>query len=185
MLPSLSFRAAPVLLAALCPALLSSCGGGGGSISATASHNPGYGPFDRNGNYVESWADKPARKHAWASPGASSPTLAGKPARVTQTATSAERPPLITRRKKPTTPLRPLPTLPPVARPQPRPVSPPAVQVSPQPTVPEPAARHVVVKGDTLYSLSRRYNSSVGAIQRANGISGTIIRIGQTLRIPR
>jgi len=42
-----------------------------------------------------------------------------------------------------------------------------------------------VVKGDTLYSLSRRYGSSVGAIQRANGIRGTIIRIGQTLRIPR
>jgi len=66
----LSFLITPALLAAACATLLSSCsgGGGGGRISATASHNPGYGPFDRHGNYVEAWADKPARKHAWASP---------------------------------------------------------------------------------------------------------------------
>ncbi len=50
---------------------------------------------------------------------------------------------------------------------------------------PKPAARHTVVKGDTLYSLGRRYGTSVGAIQRANGITGTLIRIGQTLKIPR
>ena len=44
---------------------------------------------------------------------------------------------------------------------------------------------HIVRSGDTLYSLSRRYNTSVSAIQRANGMSSTAISRGKTLRIPR
>ena len=43
---------------------------------------------------------------------------------------------------------------------------------------------HTVVQGDTLYSLARRYNTSVSAIQSANGLTGTLIRTGQTLVIP-
>ncbi|MCB1243324.1 MAG: LysM peptidoglycan-binding domain-containing protein [Akkermansiaceae bacterium] len=43
---------------------------------------------------------------------------------------------------------------------------------------------HTVAKGDTLYSLSRRYGTSVSAIQGANGLTSSNIRIGQTLSIP-
>ena len=43
---------------------------------------------------------------------------------------------------------------------------------------------HTVVKGDTLFSLARRYNTSVNAIKSANGLSSDTIRIGQTLTIP-
>lgn len=43
---------------------------------------------------------------------------------------------------------------------------------------------HTVVKGDTLYGLSRRYGTSVSAIQGANGLTSDNIRIGQTLSIP-
>jgi hypothetical protein len=43
---------------------------------------------------------------------------------------------------------------------------------------------HTVAKGDTLFSLARRYNTSVSAIKSANGLSSDIIRIGQTLTIP-
>jgi LysM repeat protein len=55
---------------------------------------------------------------------------------------------------------------------------------SPRPK-PKPIVRHLVKKGDTLYSLGRRYGTSVSSIQRANGISGTNIRLGQTLKIPK
>ncbi|MEN9020109.1 MAG: LysM peptidoglycan-binding domain-containing protein [Verrucomicrobiales bacterium] len=42
-----------------------------------------------------------------------------------------------------------------------------------------------VKKGDTLYSIARKYNGvSHQDIMRANGI-GTTIRPGQTLKIPR
>lgn len=42
---------------------------------------------------------------------------------------------------------------------------------------------HVVAKGDTLYNISKRYNTTVKAIQNANNITGTSIAIGQVLII--
>jgi LysM repeat protein len=44
--------------------------------------------------------------------------------------------------------------------------------------------KHIVKKGDTLYGLSRRYKTSVSAIQKRNGLKGTTIRNGATLIIP-
>lgn len=43
---------------------------------------------------------------------------------------------------------------------------------------------HTVVKGDTLFNISRRYGTTVGAIQSANGINGDLIRLGERLVIP-
>ena len=42
---------------------------------------------------------------------------------------------------------------------------------------------HVVQKGDTLYSISKRYNTSVDEIKKMNGLSGNNISIGQILSI--
>lgn len=54
---------------------------------------------------------------------------------------------------------------------------------------PKPAVakttRHTVRKGDTLSGLASKYGTSVSAIQKANGISGTMIRDGKSLVIPR
>ena len=47
------------------------------------------------------------------------------------------------------------------------------------------ASSHVVSKGDTLYNLSKRYGTSVAAIQAANGLPDSLIRLGSTLNIPR
>lgn len=59
----------------------------------------------------------------------------------------------------------------------------------PFPTAPPRSAEaaeveHVVRAGDTLAALARRYGTTVEAIQRANGLSGTTIEVGQRLRIP-
>ena len=43
---------------------------------------------------------------------------------------------------------------------------------------------HTVAKGDTLYSISRRYDVSVPAIQAENGMSSTKLSVGQHIRIP-
>jgi tetratricopeptide (TPR) repeat protein len=43
---------------------------------------------------------------------------------------------------------------------------------------------HLVRKGDTLYSISRRYGTTVQAIMEANGLTGHIIYVGQRLYIP-
>ena len=56
------------------------------------------------------------------------------------------------------------------------------------PTTTKPTYRstrsHTVQRGDTLFNLSRRYGTTVGAIQSANGLGGDLIRIGETLKIP-
>jgi hypothetical protein len=43
---------------------------------------------------------------------------------------------------------------------------------------------HVVVAGDTLFSLARRYGTSVSAIRQRNNLTGNTIYRGQTLFIP-
>jgi LysM repeat protein len=52
-------------------------------------------------------------------------------------------------------------------------------------TTPAPAGAvyHTVVKGDTLYGLSKRYGTTVEAIQRLNNLTVTTISIGQVLRV--
>lgn len=42
---------------------------------------------------------------------------------------------------------------------------------------------HVVKKGDTLYSISKRYNTTVAQVQKMNKLTGTNLSIGQTLKI--
>ena len=44
---------------------------------------------------------------------------------------------------------------------------------------------HIVEKGETLYSISRRYGITVDALQKANGMnSSSILKAGQKLTIP-
>lgn len=43
---------------------------------------------------------------------------------------------------------------------------------------------HTVRKGDTLYSLARRYNTSVDALRKLNNLKGSALGIGKRLRVP-
>jgi len=52
------------------------------------------------------------------------------------------------------------------------------------PTPPSEQIVHVVQPGDTLYSLARRYGTTVEAIRAANGLTGDAISVGQRLIIP-
>lgn len=42
---------------------------------------------------------------------------------------------------------------------------------------------YTVAKGDTLYSISKRYNLTVKELQQLNGLSGTDLSVGQVLNI--
>jgi len=44
---------------------------------------------------------------------------------------------------------------------------------------------HKVVKGDTLYSISKRYNLTVDELKSLNGLSNTDISIGQELQVSK
>jgi len=48
-----------------------------------------------------------------------------------------------------------------------------------------PRMMHTVRSGESLYTIARRYGSSVSAIRQANGIRGNLIHPGQTLVVPR
>jgi nucleoid-associated protein YgaU len=45
-------------------------------------------------------------------------------------------------------------------------------------------SRYTVAKGDTLYGIARKKGTTVAKIKAANGLSGDLIRPGQSLKIP-
>lgn len=46
------------------------------------------------------------------------------------------------------------------------------------------AASHKVVKNDSLWAISKKYGVSISSLKKANSLSGNIIYVGQTLKIP-
>ena len=145
--PVMFSTAAIVLLAASC-----------NQMRYGGEHPVGTGPFDSRGNYVEAWADNPAK---WRGGDRKpTPTRTTTPSRPAQTAsTAASRPSQGTAAR-------------PAATPQPRP--------QPQPQ----QRRYTVKRGDNLSAIARRHNTTVAGLRRANGISGSLIHPGQVLRIP-
>ena len=167
------------------------------SLSNCANNkNPGNpqavtGPFDKNGNYVEEWADNPSK---WRKSGnAPSPHEQGSD-ELPEIAKNEQPPqnsvPLVT-----STPSKPAPV---IAKTEVK-----QTDSTPKTTVKKPAptvtkakpktvvkakpksTRYVVKKGDSLSLIASRTGSSVSAIKSANGISGTLIRPGQSLTIPK
>jgi LysM repeat protein len=165
---------------------LSNCANSGGGGQS------GTGPFDSRGNYVEAWADNPSK---WKkTPGAPSPheqrsdelpeiasneqppsnavpIVSGggsKPAPVISTTEVTQRP-KATSNSSSTANSKPKPKVVVKAKPKPKPK----------------AVKYVVKSGDSLSAIASRTGSSVSAIQKANGISGTLIRPGQSLTIPK
>jgi LysM repeat protein len=171
----------PECLLSFCAAMLML--GGCANQNKVAENDPfGTGPFDSQGNYREDWADDPTK---WRRPGSRKTT----PPEDVPVIAANEKPPA---NASPLPPARstsssPKPTPKPsttVARteskPKPKPV---AAKPKPKPK-PQPT-RYVVKKGDSLYTIAMRNKTSVSALQRANGISGTLIHPGQRLTIPK
>jgi LysM repeat protein len=156
MMRAMDLTARTLALLLLVP-LFTQCG-----YKSAPSSSSVTGPFDSRGNYVEDWVDKPDQWYRPPTPG-SAPTRSKKnlAANTEQSQTQVS-----------------------AARPDPAPV---VVKAKPKPKPkPKPSfAYHKVRRGDTLSALSRRYSTSISSIQRANGISGTVIRLGETLKIPK
>lgn len=43
---------------------------------------------------------------------------------------------------------------------------------------------YIVKSGDNLYSIARKFNTTVDALMSANGLTSTLLRVGQRLKIP-
>jgi LysM repeat protein len=167
----------------------------------TAPPSDNVGPFDANGNYVEAWADDPSKWRSY-----KPKDVENDPPMIAKNEQPPDHSvPLVT---GDSTEPRSLPTKPVTSSPRPTPstsqvtsrsTTKPRTSITsnkakPKPTVakakpkakPKPSVvRHTVKKGDSLSSLASKYGSSVSAIKSANGISGTLIRPGQSLTIPK
>jgi membrane-bound lytic murein transglycosylase D len=58
-----------------------------------------------------------------------------------------------------------------------------ATQPAPQPTPSVPDGYHLVVKGDTLFSIARKYNITPARLKELNNMTDDTVRVGQTLKI--
>ncbi len=58
-----------------------------------------------------------------------------------------------------------------------------AAQKQPARPVASTTATHKVARGESVYSIAKRYNMEVADLRTANGIKGNSIRIGQELKI--
>jgi LysM repeat protein len=172
---------------------LSSCGNSGSS----GTQQSGTGPFDRNGRYIEEWADNPSK---WRKAGKAPSPHELKSDEVPEIAQN-EQPPQNANPLAPTAQSKPAPvisqtqvttkpktsaTATTTAKPKPvavssKPKPKPVVKAKPKPK----SIRYVVKSGDSLSAIASRTGSSVSAIKSANGISGTLIRPGQSLTIPK
>jgi len=56
--------------------------------------------------------------------------------------------------------------------------------ITPTYSAPFSSVTHSVIKGDTLYNISKRYAVTIDALQTANNLSGNNIGLGQVLTIP-
>lgn len=167
------------------------------TVLNTRDYQQNHGPFDSNGNYNEAWADKsPKRNYVTRQqlvhfgqkqkkannkakvaptprPSLSSETRyvsnMPKPAvqLASQRSTSAPKPAVASR---------------PVVATKPKPKPKQVAAVKPKA---KPTTVHHVKRGDTLYGLSRKYNSTIGDIQRVNKLTSSHINIGDRLVIPR
>lgn len=192
----MKFSLWPVLSSALA-LFLSACSNTGNV--ASGDHPTGTGPFDSNGNYREEWADDPSK---WRRPGrAASSESYDTPVIAKKEQPPADSLPLASstsaRSKSESGSLKSIPERPTkvavsksqdIERSEKRS----AATSKPKPTVaktkPKPKAsslRYTVKKGDTLSTIASRNGTTVSAIKSANRISGSMIRDGQKLIIPK
>ena len=173
---------APAILLAGCALILIGCAGKPKykSVSqqdaklATPPHNLSAAeyPFDDDGRYRKDWVANPKTAKRTSS----------RRSTPTQTVAANTTPPPAYRPPASSPPAY----TPPAYSPPPAPTPAPAPR--PQPAPPKPAAPkaryHTVVKGDTLYSISRKFSVTVSQLKATNGLTSDTIRLGQTLRVP-
>jgi len=177
---------------------LASCG----TNSVAGGNNPGnhpsgIGPFDSRGNYVEDWADTPSKwKKNSGSPTKNEGLMASNdepPADSIPLPTADNTPQPGNIGSTPVVVSRPTPTksvsssgstssssASVAAKPKPK------VTASTKPKPKKPSTvRYTIKKGDTLSAIASRNKTTVTALQRANGIKGSLIQPGKTLVIPK
>ena len=45
--------------------------------------------------------------------------------------------------------------------------------------------KHIIARGETLSTIAQQYSVSTSTLREYNGLKGDLVRVGQTLSIPR
>ncbi len=178
--------------------VFSGCGNSG--RGSGGNQLAGTGPFDKNGRYVEEWADNPSK---WRKPGSTPSPHELKSDELPQIAQN-EQPPQNSIPLPRVGNSKPVPVIakttvttqskstasksqPTVAKSKPVEIKskPVVVKTKAKPKTKPKSTRYVVKNGDSLSTIASRTGSSVSAIKSANGISSTMIHPGQSLAIPK
>lgn len=164
---------------------------------SSGGYQANYGPFDKNGDYVDNWADNPPKRRYQSRPTPIAPPVQQpqqylvknqwqQPTPVSTQHNTGNRVLLASSNPVNTqynagnhTHAARVTHTPPAPRPASRPTA-----VTVKPRIPAPT-QHTVQPKETLYRLSVRYSTSVEAIKRANNLRNNNINIGQRLTIPR
>ncbi len=168
---------------------LTQCSSGGRDVQkkSNGEFQADHGPFDSQGNYIESWADNPPKRKYKGSTVRSrrSSSTTKKSAPAKSTSKPSPRPKISPKirpktkstykpanRSKSKTKSTSNPNKP---TPKPKKITPKA----------KPPVMHTVSKGDTVYGLARKYGANPNSIIKVNRISNGRINVGQRLIIPR
>jgi len=112
-------------------------------------------PFDESGRYREDWVSSSGRGNASSSRSRSSSSSSGG-----RTSAAASTGPKLT------------------------PVPDSVLMAAATPPGPTRQEYHTVGRGETLWSISRRYGVSVASLKQENGLNVDSIQVGETLRLP-
>jgi LysM repeat protein len=173
---------------------------------------PNVGPFDSRGNYVEAWADDPSKWRPYTpkdvegdppkiaineqppehsvplAPGNSAParnvvSSHAEPGSTRTVAKTSSKPKPGADRGVAKTSSKPKSSTGRTAKSTSKP-KPKTSVAKAKPKAKPAGARHTVKPGDSLSSIAASHGTTVAALKKANGISGTLIRDGKTLVIP-
>ncbi len=167
----------------------SSCANSGRGSGGTQL--AGTGPFDKNGRYVEEWADNPSK---WRKPGSAPSPHESQSDNLPQIAQN-EQPPQNSIPLPSAGTSKPAPVISQTqvaskskstaSKSEPVGIKSKPVVVKTKAKQKPQSTRYVVKNGDSLSAIASRTGSSISAIKSANRISGTLIHPGQSLTIPR
>lgn len=51
------------------------------------------------------------------------------------------------------------------------------------PKITSSVVNHTIAKGDTLYSIAKKYSTTVDAIKKLSGLTSDVLTVGKTIRV--
>jgi LysM repeat protein len=151
-------------------------------------------PFDASGRYIDAWAAEGAVRYGRrvntdrSEDGRDEPTAPPERRPLVIPVSQSSQPTAITASRPATSPTKKSTassTPPPPRKTTAKPTAKPTAKNTAKTAAKTRSTSHIVKRGDSLSSLSKRYGVTIQALKKANGLKSNMIRDGRKLVIPR